>query len=469
MFRWLMGKEHRQQGSAVLSGVAHGLQEAYQEKLLPLERDYDFSKFYSKEPLTDADFSSRPMVLLLGQYSTGKTSLIRHLLGRDYPGLRIGPEPTTEKFVAVTHGDSNRDLTIRGHTLVSDPAMPFTQLGNFGDGFLSKFECVKIKSPVLEGMTLIDTPGVLAGEKQRLNRSYNFEEVTSWFADRVDTILLLFDVSKLDISDELRRIITSLRGNEHKLKIILNKADYVTTPQLMRVYGALTWSLGKIIDAPEMSRVYVGSFWDGQLQNSELTKLFAGEEDELYEQLAQLPRSAAVNKLNELVRRARLVKLHAHLMSALRSKLSSFWRRNKAQQELIASLRDIYQEVSRAHQLPLGDFPEVVTMQEKLSLMDFMKFPMLDPKKLQSLEEVLTHDIPELLELVPEEQDQATDAAVAPVRRVSRASKSRSRSRRREGDRGRNASRSLSQDSRRGTARTRGGGGAAASSGGCHA
>ena len=42
--------------------------------------------------------------MLLGQYSTGKSTFIRHLLERDYPGLRIGPEPTTDKFVVVTHG-----------------------------------------------------------------------------------------------------------------------------------------------------------------------------------------------------------------------------------------------------------------------------------------------------------------------------------------------------------------------------
>ena len=37
------------------------------------------------------------------------------------------------------------------------------------------------------------------------------------------------------------------------------QADRVTTPQLMRVYGALMWSLGKVIDTPEVSRVYIGT------------------------------------------------------------------------------------------------------------------------------------------------------------------------------------------------------------------
>ena len=46
---------------------------------------------------------------------------------------------------------------------------------------------------MLNGMSLIDTPGVLSGEKQRIKRGYEFEEVVKWFADRVDMILVLFD------------------------------------------------------------------------------------------------------------------------------------------------------------------------------------------------------------------------------------------------------------------------------------
>lgn len=41
------------------------------------------------------------MVMLLGQYSTGKTTFIKHLLKTGYPGAHIGPEPTTDRFVAV--------------------------------------------------------------------------------------------------------------------------------------------------------------------------------------------------------------------------------------------------------------------------------------------------------------------------------------------------------------------------------
>ena len=79
-------------------------------------------------------------------------------------------------------------------------------LAQYGNGFLAKLELAQCPSPLLDEITLVDTPGVLSGEKQRIERTYNFLDVCGWFAARCDLILLLFDPHKLDISDEMKQV-----------------------------------------------------------------------------------------------------------------------------------------------------------------------------------------------------------------------------------------------------------------------
>ena len=79
-------------------------------------------------------------------------------------------------------------------------------LAQYGNGFLGRLELAQCPSPLLSEVTLVDTPGVLSGEKQRIERTYNFLDVCGWFAARCDLILLLFDPHKLDISDEMKQV-----------------------------------------------------------------------------------------------------------------------------------------------------------------------------------------------------------------------------------------------------------------------
>lgn len=131
----------------------------------------------------------------------------------------------------------------------------------------------------------------------------------------MDRIILLFDAHKLEISDEFSEAIGALKGNEDKLRVVLNKADMVGTQQLMRVYGALMWSLGKVFGTPEVLRVYIGSFWSEPLMVTDNRKLFELEEGDLFADIQNLPRHAALRKLNDLVKRARLVRVRLLLVS----------------------------------------------------------------------------------------------------------------------------------------------------------
>mmetsp|Transcript_51950 Transcript_51950/g.150933 ORF Transcript_51950/g.150933 Transcript_51950/m.150933 type:complete len:468 (+) Transcript_51950:85-1488(+) len=397
---WPFSLFNAQASERAFLSVGEALGHFYQEKLLPLELDSGFHKFHMGE-LAPAHFLARPIILTIGQYSTGKTTFIRHLIESDYPGQQIGPEPTTDRFVVVCHGEEVQK--VQGNALVYDQSLPFTPLSSFGNGFLCRLECARLPSPILEGVTFVDTPGVLSGEKQRLRRGYDFEEVVAWFVEQSAMIILFFDAHKLDISDEFRRCISSLTGSFQKVQILLNKADRMTTQQLMRVHGALMWALGKIMETPEVARVYVGSFWDEPLEAHQLASLFEREKDDLYTQIQQLPRSATVQKINDLSRRARLVKSHSLLLEQLRNSMPSMWGQAQQWEELLRKLPAVYLEVSQSYGVPLGDFPDAESMREKLAMTDCSKLPRLDKIKMDKLNVLLSHDIPALLRLVPNE------------------------------------------------------------------
>ncbi|KAK7355073.1 hypothetical protein VNO80_14318 [Phaseolus coccineus] len=343
----LSRQELKQVPSSSVTSIVDGLKRLYLQKLKPLEVAYRYNDFVSP--------------------------------------LLSGPD----------------ERSIPGNTVAVQADMPFSGLTTFGTSFLSKFECSQMPHPLLEHITFVDSPGVLSGEKQRTHRQYDFTGVTSWFAAKCDLILLLFDPHKLDVSDEFKRVISSLRGHDDKIRVVLNKADQVDPQQLMRIYGALMWSLGKVLNVPEVMRVYIGSFNDkfmhdsisGQLGD----ELFQKEQDDLLSDLKDIPKKACDRKINEFVKRARAVVIHAYIISHLKKQMPTMIGKAKAQQKLIDNLDVEFGKVQREFHLPAGDFPNVEQFRETLSGYNIDRFEKLNKKMIQTVDDMLAYDIPNLL------------------------------------------------------------------------
>jgi len=211
-------------------------------------------------------------------------------------------------------------------------------------------------------------------------------------------ILLLFDAHKLDISDELKEIVEKIRPyNDDKIRCVLNKADGVGREQLVRVFGSLLWSMGKIFQTPEVVRVYCGSFWDKELQHDDFKDMFKHDEELLFDELMNLPASAAARKVNEIVKRVRALRVHLCILGYLKRQLPIFVGRTKAQTNLIDSLPSILSEIKTTFDLSDGDMPDSDVLACKLRASDFKSFPKLDRKLLTELDNLILVDIPELM------------------------------------------------------------------------
>ncbi|KAI8341448.1 P-loop containing nucleoside triphosphate hydrolase protein [Chlamydoabsidia padenii] len=372
----------------------------YKSKIKPLEVTYNFEGFHSS-PLTEADIEAKPIVLLIGQYSTGKTTFINYLLDKSYPGEHIGVEPTTDRFVAVMNSDEDR--VIPGNAAAVNQQLPFQGLNRFGQAFLSRFQVSQTNSPVLENMTIIDTPGILAGDKQRIERGYDYTEVIDWFAQRADLILILFDSHKLDISNEFKLAIHSLRGQEEKIRVVLNKSDMVSQQQLMRVYGAMMWSLGKVVSTPEVMRVYLGSFWIEKPPNcfDDCRELIEAESKDLLRDLKNLRRNAAIRKVNDIVKRAKLARVHALIIGHLKKEMPSMFGKKKKSAKLLENLDVEFQKIQQRHHLPSGDFPNPDRFKQNLALYDMDKFKNLKEDLLAKVDDALANDLPNVMSKFP--------------------------------------------------------------------
>jgi EH domain-containing protein 1 len=253
-------------------------------------------------------------------------------------------------------------------------------------------------APILHNITLVDTPGILSGLKQSIGRNYDYDVVMKWFSERAHLIIIMFDAHKLDISDELKSVIEMMKPYADKVRVVLNKADSISTQQLMRVYGALMWSLGKVMMTPEVCRVYIGSFWGIRLKNIEQEALLTREKLDLFREISQLPQTAVMRRINELVKRSRSVKVHAYIIHYLRKQLPYTFGKKEKQQWLISRLDKELTMCAKRYELPEGDFPPLELLREALSnIKDLSEFPKLDKRLIKEMDKVFSTEIPEML------------------------------------------------------------------------
>ena len=200
--------------------------------------------------------TSLPFVLLVGNHSSGKSSFINHVLGQDVQ--TAGVAPTDDCFTVICPGPENSDRD--GPALIGDPDMGFAPLRQFGPTLIHH-SLLKIRKDLsTDAFMMIDTPGMIdsAPGSTDWDRGYDFTNVVKWLAERADVVCLFFDPDKPGTTGETLRVLTNaLTGMDHKLLIVLNKADqFQRMHDFARAYGSLCWNLSKVIPRKDLPRIY---------------------------------------------------------------------------------------------------------------------------------------------------------------------------------------------------------------------
>ena len=230
------------------------LDKLLRSKMAPIYKRYGVSMQDVLTPLM-----WKPLVLVIGNYSSGKSTFINELL--DMPVQRTGQAPTDDCFTILTSPDEGEsEEEIPGGTIVNDERLPFGPLMPFGERLFSHLRMKKVRSPILENFAIIDTPGMLDSVTEK-DRGYDYLGVVGELARMADLVILMFDPHKAGtIKETYQAIRSTLPGStgEDRVLYVLNRIDECdNVPDLVRAYGTLCWNLSQMTGRKDIPRIYL--------------------------------------------------------------------------------------------------------------------------------------------------------------------------------------------------------------------
>ncbi|XP_033976219.1 sarcalumenin-like [Trematomus bernacchii] len=398
----------------------------YHNAIKPMEQAFKYNELRQHE-VTDGEITSKPMILFLGPWSVGKSSMINYLLGlHGTPQeLYTGAEPTTSEYTVIMHGEKFR--SVEGIVMAADSSRSFSPLEKFGQGFLERLVGIEMPHKLLERVTFVDTPGVIENRKQQ-ERGYPYNDVCQWFIDRADLIFQVFDPTKLDVGAELEMLFKQMKGRESQIRLILNKADSLSTQNLMRVYGALFWSMAPLMKVTEPPRVYVSSFWPQDYAADTSRELFMKEEISLLEDLNQVIENQMENKIAFIRQHGIRVRIHALLvdryLQTFNDKLGWFSDPYEVFQDIVSDPDKyyIFKTILAKTNVSKFDLPNKEAYQDFFGVNPVSGFKQLSSHcswsggcLLEKLERAISHELPALLSSVSKAADKPAPVKAAPA------------------------------------------------------
>ncbi len=292
------------------------LDKLLRSKMTPIYKRYGVSMQDVLTPLM-----WKPLVLVIGNYSSGKSTFINELL--DMPVQRTGQAPTDDCFtILTTPKEGEGEEEVPGGTVVNDERLPFAPLRPFGEKLFAHLRLKKVNSPVLKNFAIIDTPGMLDSVTEK-DRGYDYLGVVGELARLADLIILMFDPHKAGtIMETYQAIRSTLPGStgEDRVLYVLNRIDECdNVPDLVRSYGTLCWNLSQMTgrkDIPRLFLTFAAKEGDTPPQGIES---WVSERDELKQAVETAPTMRINHVFQEAERGVRELDLQAEALAAFKN------------------------------------------------------------------------------------------------------------------------------------------------------
>ncbi|XP_063832339.1 uncharacterized protein LOC135081540 [Ostrinia nubilalis] len=386
--------------------VLRDLKKLYENSIKPLEALYKYRDL-SNRHFGDPEIFSKPLVLFMGPWSGGKSSILNYLTGLEFTewSLRTGAEPSPAYFNILMHGKNPEVLD--GTQLAAD--WTFSGLQKFGQGLEERLRGLRYPSKILEKVNIVEIPGILEVRKQ-VSRVFPFNDACQWFIDRADIIFLVYDPSKLDVGPETEAILDQLKGRESQTRIVLNKADTVKPEELMRVQSALIWNISPLMSSAQPPVMYTVSLWSLPYEPGAPQRLLQAQERELLRDLRQAVDKRIENKIASARRFAVRVRNHAKMVDCY---LTTYYNHKTifGNKKLIADAiienpqnYHIYEGLSTLTNISRYDLPDPETYRDFFRLNPLYEFQQLSATctyfrgcPITRLDVAIAYDLPELV------------------------------------------------------------------------
>lgn len=286
-----------------------------------------FSRYKMDFGGIDAALKWKPIVLIIGNYSSGKSTLINELVGQHIQ--RTGQAPTDDSFTIITSDPGCDNVETPGSRLVNDEKLPFQHFKGFGEKLISHICMKQVSCPMLENMAIIDSPGMIDATSEN-DRGYDYMKVLGEFAKIADLIVLMFDSHKAgtikESYDTIRNTLPEKSG-EHRIVFVMSRIDECDhLSDFTRSYGTLCWNMSQMTGRKDIPHIYL-TYSPSVVDPKTVAEGWPQERDELIEKIKRAPGFRINHILEDIDRQVNELQIVAEAVSEFLNRANKvFWK-----------------------------------------------------------------------------------------------------------------------------------------------